>query len=161
MSGSLDALKKDADRRQATGFATMHPDPGTPSVFLDTDYASSVSQAFLGPDTAAGCHMVVAYSTRSAPHYVGPFSPDIELEVFGVIRSSDFVVRSTRETATMSLPGVVRMIEPVEQHERGVMILRMPRKVIHTEQVSVVTAALPKKRPHVILSDRTRGEENV
>lgn len=160
MSAVLDTLKKDAVRREASGFATMHGDP-LDAVIQYGNYTSSVSHTFVGSGTSAESRAVIAYTTHGAPHRVGFSGQEGEPEVFGVIRSANFVVRSMNDAATMGPQSTLWVVEAIEHDGRGVVVVNTPRKRIHSEVISVCTADLPRKRPRIVLSDRLDEEENA
>lgn len=158
MSAVLETFRQDALEREQSGFATMQTHPL--GFFVQSgDLWSTANQTVVVSDTTSGSY-VVAYE---APHvdYMATIAPwNIDVRKAGIVRSDSFLVRRQANTATMS-GGQVLVISFGDIHERGVIALEIPRKMVHSQVVSFNTAQLKRKTPSVMLGGRTYGEENA
>lgn len=160
MSAVYDTLKKDRLlRQQAMGFATMRGDPIETSGAVD-DYASTVSQTFVGSAFVASAAPVYALGIQGARQWYTPGVDEADklLTIAGVYRVP---IRGPTEATTMALGGVWVISDPVEDREIGVVRLAWPRRVIHSERIRIRIAQLPRRRPRTIISDAHLGEENA
>ena len=77
-----------------------------------------------------------------------------------MFRSEYPVVRRQMNAATMSGASIF-VISFDGENQRGMVVLNMPRKSIHSQAVSFYTAKLKRKSPRIILGGRAHGEENA
>lgn len=158
MSAVFDTLRQEALEREETGFTTMRAQPF--GFFVEPgDFWSTANQTLVTSTASMGSY-VVAYSAPKLNRIASMSNWDVDTGLLGVVRSDSFFVRRHANTATMS-GGAVLLIAFGPSQERGVIVLNMPRKKIHTQTVSFFTAQLKRKVPHVILGGRTHGEENA
>jgi hypothetical protein len=157
MSAVFDTLKQEAREREETGFITMRPDHFG-QTFEGGELSATLNRAVVSSGAALDS-IIVAYRAGKA-HRVESMWWDVEVDPPYVWRSDTFFVRLQGDAATMG-GGAVLVGDFEAAHERGTFILKLPRKTIHSEQVSFYTSKLKRKAPRLILGGRDFGEENA
>jgi hypothetical protein len=155
MSAVFDTLKQEAREREETGFTTMRADHFG-QAFAGGDLSATVNRAVVSSGAAAGS-IVVAYAAGKG-HRGESMWWDVEVDRPFLVRSNDFFVRVQDNTATMGGGAVLIGEFEAAVHERGTFILKLPRKTIHSGQVSFYTSQLKRKAPRVILGGRDHDE---
>jgi hypothetical protein len=136
MSANLTKLRKKALHQQADGFATMVGNIPLLNFAYD-DYASMGNRSFVGSGSSLTGEVIIAY-INADPF---PISP---------VRANEWVVQRSNEAATMTIGADVLMFEPLEQHQRGVMTVPVPKTPIFSRPLKFRTADLPRPTPLIV-----------
>jgi hypothetical protein len=157
MSGVSDALKQEALQREEAGFTTTRPHPL--GLFLGETPWATANRSVVGSIASVGSY-VVGYSRPALHRGTGEWDIDYSVYQPPVVRSDNFFVQMLHDASTMG-GGAVLYVDFGDFHQRGVVALNLPRKKIHSVEITFSTAQLKRKTPRVILGGRDHGEENA
>jgi hypothetical protein len=150
MSAVFDALRQDAVRREGAGFTTIQAQP--------VEYLSGKDPRVTTTSTSVGAAVsgraiFISYSaTMGLPE-------EFDLRGATLAQSEMIFVPTQKETSTMGTGSI--LFVNFGNNLRGVVALDLPRKRIHSEDVTFYTAKLKRKMPTTIIGGRDYGEENA
>lgn len=150
----VSALKQAAHQREETGFITMPL--AAPALRAEERDAWATANTTLVSSGGLQGSYVVAYGEELRGASIWDF--DAPVRQPHLVRSDNFLVRFERNTATVGGGGDVIFADFGVAPRRGVTVVRVPRKVLFSQEVSFFTNQLKRKAPKVILAGRRRGE---
>jgi len=156
MSAVWDTLTEEAREREEGGFTTMRPTPIALLIGAEEPW-STANDAVVGSGAALGS-IVVAYGAPRISRGTSMWGSENNQRQAQIVRSHSYLIELQGNTATMA-GGSLFQLDTQFEPERGVVVLKMPRKIIHSEHVSFFMSNLKRKTPRIVFGGRGEDEE--
>ena len=154
MTAQLARLRREAMHRQARGFSTI-VDEAYRASDLGVDQTTTANTSVVSFQ-AFGEPLLVTYD-KTGKTLFGDYDFSRMMTLVGVGGSgSRFLSALPDFETTTAQPEIVP--EPIELHERGVMVIRTPREHVFTAELKIRMADVKRRSPKIVLSRTFEGD---
>lgn len=153
-------LKEDYFNRDRAGFVTMAEDAADFSAPLCDTTSTIVTVQVLPAGTMGYRGVLFAYRPAEEIPDEDLLGHQYKTKLLGSYSPDIFVFTPAEDAATMG-PKSTTVVDLLGEYRRSQMVVRMPRKTICSEKISICKVDVKRKSPRVILDARIHEEENA